>query len=112
MMKCNCNCISFILHINTCLYIHNTIDITLYYDRTYGGGRSSEPVAVSTVTVRTYINCISLYNRGANLPKLLHSKALYQLYFNCNRIYRSNYLISIYTYVIIEIGYIGPIVIR
>ena len=59
MMKCNCNCISFILHINTCLYIHNTIDITLYYDRTYGGGRSSEPVAVSTVTVRTYINCIS-----------------------------------------------------
>jgi len=55
MMKCNYNCISFILHINTCLYVHNAIDITLYYDRTYGGGRSSERVAVTSVVVRVYV---------------------------------------------------------
>ena len=72
-----CNCISFILHINICLYIHNTIDITLYYDRTYGGGRRGAANAISPVTVRTYINCICLYNKVAKCPKLLHSKALY-----------------------------------
>jgi len=82
MMKCNYNCISFILHIYICLYIHNAIDITLYYDRTYGGGRRGADVAVSTVTVRVYINCICLYNKVAKRPKLLHSKALYQLHFN------------------------------
>jgi hypothetical protein len=84
-MKCNCNCISFILHIYICLYIHNAIDITLYYDRTYGGGRRGADVAVSTVTVRVYINCICLYNKGANLPKPLRGKDLYQLYFNNHR---------------------------
>lgn len=59
-----CNCISFILHINICLYIHNAIAI------------------VNTAAVRGYINCISLYNKGANLPKPLRGKDLYQLHFS------------------------------
>ena len=82
MMKCNYNCISFILHINICLYIHNAIDITLYYDRTCGGGRRGADGDLSPVAARTYIDCISLYNKVAKCPKLLHSKALYQLHFN------------------------------
>lgn len=39
-------------------------------------------VAVSTVATMTYIDCIILYNKPANLPKSLRGKGLYLLYFN------------------------------
>ena len=89
----------FILHIQVCLYVHNAIDISACHDRTYGKIRPPAPPAVSSVIVRSYINCISivntaaargyincilLYNKGANLPKSLHSKDLYQLHFNAS----------------------------
>jgi hypothetical protein len=48
----------FILHIQVCLYVHNVIDINPYSDRTYGGGAGGADLAVSPVTVRTYIHCI------------------------------------------------------
>ena len=38
------------------MYIYlNAIDISPYCDRSYGGGRSSEHVAVSPVVVRVYV---------------------------------------------------------
>ena len=38
------------------MYIYlNAIDISLYCDRSYGGGRSGEHVAVSPVVVRVYV---------------------------------------------------------
>ena len=51
----------FILHIQVCLYVHNAIDISACYDRTYGKIRPPAPPAVTSVTVRSYINCISTH---------------------------------------------------
>ena len=51
-----------------CIYDLNVIDINPCYDRSYGGGRSSETVAVNPVVVSTYVNAKSgLYKDLCNV---------------------------------------------
>jgi hypothetical protein len=60
-----CNCISFLLHINTCLYVHNAIVVSAYIVRVYVNRRK----------------CLLCKDLGAGpRPKSLRSKGLYQLY--------------------------------